>query len=89
MQSKEKIEWDVAETIPVLIYRYTDNFTLMFVYIRSIKSSDAKTMGCILGWSFLLYISKVASRHNCSSKFGKSCSRFAFAFTVKMVFDVH
>ena len=31
--------------------------------------------------SFLLWISKAASRHNCPSKLGKFCSRFAFAFT--------
>ena len=31
--------------------------------------------------SFLLWISKATSRHNCPSKLGKFCSRFAFAFT--------
>lgn len=39
MQSKEKIEWDAAETITILIYGYTDNFPLLSVYISGIKSS--------------------------------------------------
>ena len=34
---------------------------------------------------FFFWISKAASRHNCSSKLGKFCSRFAFAFTAKIV----
>ena len=33
MQSKEKIGWDAVVTIPILIYGYTDNFTLLSVYI--------------------------------------------------------
>lgn len=33
--SKEKIEWDAVETIPILLY--TDNFTLLSVYKRGIK----------------------------------------------------
>lgn len=28
--SKDKIEWDAVETIPILLY--TDNFTLLSVY---------------------------------------------------------
>lgn len=35
--SKEKIEWDAVETIPILLY--TDNFTLLSVYKRGIKSN--------------------------------------------------
>ena len=35
---KEKIEWDAVETIPILLY--TDNFTLLSVYKRGIKSND-------------------------------------------------
>lgn len=35
--SKEKIEWDAVETIPILLY--TDNFTLLPVYKRGIKSN--------------------------------------------------
>ena len=47
------------------------------------------------GWAgevaglFFFFISKAASRHNCSSKLGKFCSRFAFAFTAKIISDVH
>ena len=52
-----------------------------------IKSSDAKGTGWWCGRSFLLCISKAASRHNCSSKLGKFCSRFAFAFTAKIISD--
>lgn len=37
--SKEKIEWDAVETIPILLYIYTDNFTLLSVYKRCIKSN--------------------------------------------------
>ena len=33
--SKDKIEWDAVETIPILLY--TDNFTLLSVYKRGIK----------------------------------------------------
>ena len=39
MQSKEKIGWDAVETMPILLHGYTDNFTLLSVYIRGIKSS--------------------------------------------------
>ena len=39
MPRKEKIGWDAVDTIPILIYGYTDNFTLLSVYIRGIKSS--------------------------------------------------
>ena len=35
--SKEKIEWDAVETILILLY--TDNFTLLPVYKRGIKSN--------------------------------------------------
>ena len=41
-------------------------------------------LGNVEGW-YKLWISKAASRHNCSSKLGKFCSRFAFAFTAKIV----
>lgn len=34
---KEKIEWDAVETIPILLY--TDNFILLSVYKRGIKSN--------------------------------------------------
>lgn len=33
--SKEKIEWDAVETIPILLY--TDNFTLLSVYKKRYK----------------------------------------------------
>ena len=33
MPWKEKIGWDAVDTIPILIYGYTDNFTLLSVYI--------------------------------------------------------
>lgn len=33
MQSKEKIGWDAVETMPILLHGYTDNFTLLSVYI--------------------------------------------------------
>ena len=33
MQWKEKTGWDAVVTIPILIYGYTDNFTLLSVYI--------------------------------------------------------
>ena len=39
MPWKETTEWDAVETIPILLYGYTDNFTLMSVYIKGIKSS--------------------------------------------------
>ena len=88
MPWKEKIGRDAVVTIPILLYGYTDNFTLLsVVYIRGIKSSNAKGMGYWGGRSFLLCISKAASRHNCSSKLGKFCSRFAFAFTAKIISD--
>ena len=35
--SKEKIEWDAVETIPIFLY--TDNFTLLSEYKRGIKSN--------------------------------------------------
>ena len=36
---KREKGWDAVDTIPILIYGYTDNFTLLSVYIRGIKSS--------------------------------------------------
>ena len=34
MPWKEKIGWDAVDTTPILICGYTDNFTLMSVYIE-------------------------------------------------------
>lgn len=62
MPWKEKIGWVAVDTIPILLYGYTDNFTLLsVVYIRGIKSSNAKGMGYWGGRSFLLFTAKIIS----------------------------
>lgn len=43
---KREKGWDAIDTITILIYGYTDNFTLLYVYIEcGVKSSDAKVTG--------------------------------------------
>ena len=52
MPWKEKIGWVDVDTIPILLYGYTDNFTLLSVYIRGIKSS---------GLRFMVYFESISS----------------------------
>lgn len=48
--SKDKIEWDAVETIPILLY--TDNFTL-FLYIKRYKAKCLVFEKITLFWAIL------------------------------------
>lgn len=55
--SKENIEWDAVETIPILIYRCIDNFTLMSVYNK--RNKVKWSYGGMLYREFFLFFTAI------------------------------